>query len=87
LVGTATLQALIVQFGGDAMHVVSGGLPASYWGLSLLLGFGSLVVQQVINVIFRLAVNSKQKLRQRQRYKRDRALVGKHTSDTHLHRD
>ena len=51
---TAVLQALIVQFGSLAFNVVQGGLSAKYWGLSLVLGASTLVVQQVINIIYRL---------------------------------
>mmetsp|Transcript_18590 Transcript_18590/g.33537 ORF Transcript_18590/g.33537 Transcript_18590/m.33537 type:complete len:437 (+) Transcript_18590:2-1312(+) len=87
LLGTSVLQVLIVQFGGHAMAVAVGGLPAGYWGLSLALGAGSLPVQQLINVIFHLGVNSKRRWRQNQRYKRELALTVQHTDGTHLHND
>jgi Ca2+ transporting ATPase len=51
---TAALQVLIVEFGSIAFKVVDGGLDAKYWGVSLALGLGSLPVQQVINVLFRM---------------------------------
>jgi Ca2+ transporting ATPase len=51
---TAVLQVLIVEFGSIAFKVVEGGLDAKYWGVSLMLGAGSLPVQQVINVLFRM---------------------------------
>jgi membrane protein implicated in regulation of membrane protease activity len=82
MVFTAAMQAVIVQFGGAPMHCIEGGLPASYWGLSLLLGSGALPVQQVINAVLFVAGKSKQRLRQKERYKRDRALVGKRTKVT-----
>jgi hypothetical protein len=55
---------------------VSDGLPAKYWGLSLILGVGSLPVRLVINIIFNTTVNSNWRLRQKLRYSRDRNLVG-----------
>jgi Ca2+ transporting ATPase len=82
-VGTSVLQVLIVEFGGNAMHV-SDGLPANYWAISLILGAGALPVQQVINVIFGMVVKSKRRWRQNQRYKRDRELAVKHTNGMHL---
>jgi len=54
LVITSVLQVIMVQFGGIPMHVVEGGLNAKYWGISIAIGFGSLPVQQLINVIYRL---------------------------------
>jgi len=50
---TSVLQVIIVEFGGTALHVSSGGLPGKYWGYSLAFGFGALPVQQIINVLFR----------------------------------
>ena len=44
----------MVELGGKAMHVADDGLEGKYWGLSIGVGFGSLPVQQLINVIFRL---------------------------------
>jgi len=51
---TSVLQVIMVEFGGLAMHVADGGLSLKYWGISIAIGFGSLPVQQVINVLFRL---------------------------------
>ena len=34
------------------MHVVDGGLEWKYWGICMGIGFGSLPVQQVINVVY-----------------------------------
>jgi Ca2+ transporting ATPase len=59
LITTAGLQALIVQFGSIAFHVAEEGLSLKYWGLSLLLGFGSLPVQQVINITVHLFAHYK----------------------------
>jgi Ca2+ transporting ATPase len=79
LLVTSVLQVFIVEFGGNALHVTDG-LSAELWSLSLLLGLGSLPVQQVINVIFNVSVDFKRKWRQRQRYNRDRAFFGHPTS-------
>jgi hypothetical protein len=49
---TAAAQYVIVEFGGDAMHVYAGGLSAKYWGISIAFGVGSLIMQQVINAAF-----------------------------------
>ena len=54
LLTTAVLQVLIVEFGSVAFAVADGGLDAQFWGLSMLIGFGSLPVQQVINVLYLL---------------------------------
>ena len=56
LVGTSILQVIMVQLGGKAMHVVDGGLEWKYWGLCMAIGFGSLPVQQVINVVYGMIV-------------------------------
>jgi hypothetical protein len=71
---TSVLQVLIVEFGGNALHV-SDGLSGKFWAISLILGFGSIPVQQCINIIYNASVDSKRKWRQRRRYNRDRALV------------
>lgn len=55
---TAVLQVLIVEFGSVAFAVYEGGLSAKFWGYSLLIGFGSMPVQQVINVLFMLVFGS-----------------------------
>ena len=49
---TAILQVIMVEFGGKALHVADGGLDGELWGWSLLFGFGSLPVQQIINILF-----------------------------------
>lgn len=53
LIGTSFLQVIMVEFGSHALHVVEGGLTSEQWLLCLLLGMGSLPVQQVINVVYR----------------------------------
>jgi Ca2+ transporting ATPase len=54
---TSILQVLIVQFGSVAFAVAEGGLPGKFWGLSLIFGAGSLLIQQGINVIFAAGVH------------------------------
>jgi hypothetical protein len=54
---TSVLQVLIVQFGSVAFSVADDGLDGKFWGLSLILGFGSLPVQQVINVLYTFGLN------------------------------
>jgi len=49
---TAAAQFVIVEFGGDAMHVYREGLSGKYWGISIAFGVGSLIMQQVINAAF-----------------------------------
>eukprot|EP00536_Pseudo-nitzschia_multiseries_P004417 jgi/Psemu1/237607/estExt_Genewise1.C_730061 len=88
LFSTSVLQVLIVQFGGNALHVANGGLSGTFWILSLVLGAGSLVVQQFINVAYRLGQNAK-RWRQQKRMKRDSSMRARHrdTVEGHLHRD
>ena len=57
LMVTAGLQILIVEFGSLAFRVADDGLNGEQWALCLVLGAGSLVVQQGINVVYRLAQN------------------------------
>lgn len=52
LFSTAILQILIVQFGSVAFKVAEGGLSLQHWALSLFLGALSLIVQQIINVLY-----------------------------------
>ena len=54
LLTTAVLQVLIVEFGSFAFKVAEDGLEPKFWGLSLALGAGSLPVQQVINLFYRM---------------------------------
>ena len=71
---TSVFQVLIVQYGSVAFAVAEGGLDLKYWGLSLLLGAGSLPVQQVINLLYRLGKNYKV-LRNRKRLKKNGNLA------------
>ena len=59
LVGTSVLQVLIVEFGSVAFAVADNGLEGRFWAVSLILGAGSLPVQQVINVIYRMGQSAK----------------------------
>jgi Ca2+ transporting ATPase len=86
LLTTAVLQALIVEFGSLAFHVAENGLDAKYWGLSLLLGFGALPVQQVINVFYRVGQHYKG-IRMRKRIAKDGAMTTMRANGTHSHRD
>lgn len=82
---TSVLQVLIVQFGSVAFHVSEGGLSGKFWGLSLLLGFGSLPIQQIINVVYRAGVKYKG-YRMKARRKRDQALTTQQANGrTHSH--
>ena len=72
LIVTAGLQVLIVQCGSLAFRVADDGLDLDYWILCLVLGAGSLVVQQVINLIYRLAQKFNLRRHQR-RLAKDRA--------------
>jgi P-type Ca2+ transporter type 2B len=67
LITTAGMQCLIVQYGSVAFKVAQGGLDGKYWGVSLLLGAGSLPVQQIINVLYRIGQYYKGKLRNHRR--------------------
>jgi hypothetical protein len=53
LLVTSFLQAIIVQYGSVAFHVIEGGLNGKYWGISLAFGAGSLPVQQCINLLYK----------------------------------
>jgi P-type Ca2+ transporter type 2B len=56
---TAFLQALIVQYGHIAFHVAKGGLNWKFWLLSIGIGSAELIVQQVLNVLFRVGSHLK----------------------------
>lgn len=85
---TSVLQVLIVQFGGQALHVAEGGLSGNLWALSLILGFVELPMQQLINVLFSLSLNAKS-WRQKRRIQRDLTLRTQHQTNVtgHLHQD
>jgi hypothetical protein len=59
LLVTSGLQTIIVQYGSIAFHVSKGGLSAKFWGWSLLFGSGELIVQQIINVLYRVSQHYK----------------------------
>lgn len=84
LVGTSILQAIIVQFGSVAFHVVEGGLDAKYWAVSLGFGAGSLPIQQCINLLYRAAKHYKG-LRMKRRLARNRNLMTRTSSGRHHH--
>ena len=71
---TSVLQFLIVEYGSVAFAVAENGLDGKLWGLSLILGAGSLPVQQVINVLYSAGVQYKG-YRIQKRLKRDRSLA------------
>jgi Ca2+ transporting ATPase len=77
-----------VQFGSIAFHVAEGGLSAEYWGMSLAFGVGSFPVQQLINVMYRIAQHYKG-MRIKSRVKKDYELsirkIGNPKTQTHLH--
>ena len=52
LLSTATLQVIMIQYGGEAMHVSEGGLSGELWGYSIAFGVGSIPIQQVINKLY-----------------------------------
>jgi len=75
VVVTAGLQVIMIEFGGKALHVSDDGLSAKFWGISIAFGAGSLVVQQIINVLF--AYSSKYKgYRRNKRVKKDALMLG-----------
>lgn len=90
LVVTMVLQVLIVEFGSVAFRVSEGGLDGKFWALSFGIGLGSLPVQQVINVIFKLGQSYKG-YRMKRRLQRNASLSTRHTDDNefggHAHAD
>ena len=73
LVVTSVLQVIMVQFGGKSLHVADGGLSGKYWGISIAFGAGSLVVQQIINVLYTYSSQYKM-YRKKKRLQRDAAV-------------
>ncbi|KAK6095579.1 plasma membrane calcium, variant 2 [Batrachochytrium dendrobatidis] len=51
LLMTVVMQTLIVQFGGVVFKTNQNGLDATGWGISLLIGLGSLVVGFLIRIM------------------------------------
>jgi len=74
---TAVLQVVIVQFTSEAFRVAKGGLDGEMWLISILLGLGSLPVQQIINFFYAGGIKYRG-YRARKRYKRDAALSNRH---------
>merc|ERR1712232_30790 len=56
---TSILQVVMVQVGSFAIHVAEGGLSWNYWLISIIIGAGSLPVQQLINFWYRYGQNFK----------------------------
>jgi len=59
LVSTAVIQVIMVELGSVALHVSDKSIGAELWGYCLAFGAGSLIIQQIINLIYRLTVKSK----------------------------
>jgi len=53
---TSGLQVIMIEFGDKSLHVAEDGLSSKFWGISIGLGAGSLVVQQIINVIYKYSL-------------------------------
>jgi hypothetical protein len=79
---TAVLQVVMVEFGGKAMHVHEDGLDGMYWGVSIALGSGSLLVQQVINIVFKYCHLHYGNWREAKRLKASRRLSTRHIDAT-----
>jgi hypothetical protein len=82
LLTTSCLQVIIVQFGSIAFHVSEGGLDAKYWGWSILFGAGELVVQQIINVTYRISENYALR-RNMKRTEKNHNLITQRTDENH----
>ena len=63
-----------MEVGSVAFAVADGGLKAKFWGLSIILGAGSLPVQQVINVVYAAGISFKGK-RNQKRLKKNRNIT------------
>jgi len=81
LLATSALQALIVEFGSVAFAVAEGGLKPKFWLLSLVIGAASLVVQQIINILYKVGVQYKG-YRNRRRLQKDGALSTRQANDS-----
>lgn len=82
LVITSGLQVIIVQFGSIAFHVSEGGLEAKYWGWSILFGAGELIVQQIINIIYKISENYALR-RNKKRTEKNHNLITQRTDENH----
>jgi len=56
---TVILQIIMTQFGGRAIKCIPGGLTVDQFFLSLLLGFGEIPWQQVINLVRKITKESR----------------------------
>lgn len=72
------LQIVMVEFAGLAMSVAEGGLDGKYWGVSMAFGSGSLVVQQVINILYKYVHFNYGIWRERRRLNTDRYIATRH---------
>lgn len=79
LLTTSILQVIMVQFGSYAMHCAEGGLSSKLWLISIVLGAGSLPVQQIINLWFALGQKFK-RMKESKRFARDANLSTRRTS-------
>jgi Ca2+ transporting ATPase len=84
LLTTAVLQVLIVEFGSLAFRVADNGLGGKHWALCMGLGIGSLPVQQVINVAYRVGQHYKG-IRMKKRIHKDGSMTTMRAN--HSHRD
>lgn len=75
LLVTSVLQVIMVEKGSFALHVTEDGLDRKYWLVSIILGFFSLIVQQIINLVYRYG----QKIKSR-RYEKRLAKSGQLTT-------
>ena len=52
------LQAIIIEFGNEALHVVERGLTSNQWGFSLLFSFLTFIISIIVKIIpFEKAIN------------------------------
>jgi Ca2+ transporting ATPase len=73
LLVTGILQIGIVQFTSEAFHVAPDGLDKKMWLISILIGAGSLPVQQIINFVYAGGIKYRGS-RSSKRRKRDASL-------------
>ena len=81
LLTTAVLQVIMVEFGGQAMHVHEDGLSGEYWAISMVFGVASLPIQQVINVLYSCLHHHYGFWRERRRLKSQRRLSTRNVLD------
>ena len=76
---TSILQVIMVEMGSHALHVTEDGLSAKYWIISVVIGFGSLPVQQIINFWFAYGQKFKRR-REDKRLAKNGRLTTRNTS-------